>query len=108
MWRCWPSSSAPPTASSPTASNNARGASLRHNSAMAEHPREGQWRLADAQAAQAEWRAVSEILLRQGEAVFASRRWRWGSRLSRPIETLLRWCGRDVPAAQDIAHWRDI
>jgi len=71
-------------------------------------PRELQWRLAEAVATEAELRAVIDVLLREGEAVFDSRRWRLGSALLRPLEFLLRWTGRDLPPAQNIDHWRDI
>jgi hypothetical protein len=67
-----------------------------------------QWQLDEAAATQAELRAVIDVLLREGEAVFASRRWRWGSALLRPLEFVLRRAGRDLPPAQDIAHWRGI
>lgn len=69
-------------------------------------PRELEQQLAEAEAAETQLRAVIDTLLAQGEAVFASRRWRLGAALLRPLEILLRACGRDVPEAQDAAHWR--
>jgi len=70
--------------------------------------RELEWRLAEAEAAAAEWQAVADGLLRESEAVFASRRWRLGSALLRPLEWLLQRVGRPLPPAQDAAHWRDV
>jgi hypothetical protein len=68
-------------------------------------PRELEQQLAEAQAAEAQLRALLDTLLAQGEAVFASRRWRIGAALLRPIEALLRAAGRELPKAQDAAHW---
>ena len=70
--------------------------------------RELEWRLAEAEAAATEWRAVADALVREGEAVFASRRWRLGSVLLRPLEWLLQRAGRPLPPAQDAAHWREL
>jgi hypothetical protein len=69
-------------------------------------PRELEQQLAEAQAAEAQLRALLDTLLAQGEAVFASRRWRLGGALLKPLEALLRACGRELPRAQDAAHWR--
>ena len=67
-----------------------------------------EWQLAEAEATEAELRSVIALLLREGDAVFASRRWRLGSMLLRPLEWVLRGLGCSLPAAQDGAHWRDI
>lgn len=69
-------------------------------------PRELEQQLAQAQAAEAQLRALLDTLLAQGEAVFSSRRWRLGGALLKPLEALLRVCGRELPKAQDAAHWR--
>ena len=82
-----------------------RRTSLRHNPAMTPTPQELVQRLAEAEAAQAELQALIDVLLREGEAVFASRRWRLGAALLRPLEALLRVLGRPLPPAQDAAHW---
>jgi hypothetical protein len=68
--------------------------------------RELEQQLAEALATEAQLRALIDTLLEQGDAVFASRRWRLGSALLRPIEAVLRACGRALPRAQDAAHWR--
>ncbi len=72
---------------------------------MTPTPQELVQRLAEAEAAQAELQALIDVLLREGEAVFASRRWRLGAALLRPLEALLRALGRPLPPAQDAAHW---
>lgn len=65
-------------------------------------------RLAESRHTEAELRRVIDILLGEGEAVFASRSWRVGRALTRSIDTLRRLFGRHVPPAQDAAHWRAI
>jgi hypothetical protein len=64
-------------------------------------------RLAEAEAAAAQWRGVAETLVGEGEALFASRRWRLGTLLLRPVEALLRTLGRPLPPAQHAAAWRE-
>lgn len=65
-------------------------------------------RLAESQHTEAELRRVVDILLAQGDAVFASRSWRLGRGLLAPLETLLRRLGRGGGVAQDTQHWRGI
>lgn len=65
-------------------------------------------RLAEAQHTETELRRVIDILLVQGEAVFASRSWRLGRAALLPVEWLLQRLGRVGGVAQDTAHWRDI
>ncbi|MCQ4165681.1 hypothetical protein [Tahibacter harae] len=62
-------------------------------------------RLAESRHTETELRRVIELLLREGEAVFASRSWQLGRALLRPLEWLLR---RAPGSAQDAAHWRRI
>lgn len=65
-------------------------------------------RLAEARHTEAELRQVIDILLGEGDAVFASRSWRIGRAVTRSIERLQRLFGRTAPAAQHAAHWRTI
>jgi hypothetical protein len=65
-------------------------------------------RLAEAQHTETELRRVIDMLLQQGDAVFASRSWRLGRGLTRGVEWLLRRLGRDSAVAQDSGHWRRI
>lgn len=65
-------------------------------------------RLAEARHTETELRRVIEILLGEGEAVFASRTWRFGRVLAGGIDGLRRLFGHSVPPAQDTAHWRAI
>ena len=65
-------------------------------------------RLAESQHTEAELRRVIDILLNEGEAVFASRSWRLGRSLTRGASWLLRRLGRDSGVAQDSAHWQRI
>lgn len=65
-------------------------------------------RLAESRHTEAELRRVIDILLTEGDAVFASRSWRLGRALTRAVEWLQRCFGRTPAAAQDVAHWRRI
>lgn len=65
-------------------------------------------RLAESRHTETELRRVIDILLVQGEAVFASRSWRLGRLLLAPLEWLLRRSGRGGGSAQDSAHWHRI
>ena len=65
-------------------------------------------RLAESQHTETELRRVVDILLMQGEAVFASRSWRLGRGLLAPLDWLLRRLGRGAAVAQDTRHWREI
>lgn len=65
-------------------------------------------RLAESQHTETELRRVVDILLAQGEAVFASRGWRLGRALLAPLEWLLQRLGRGAAVAQDTRHWREI
>ena len=63
-------------------------------------------RLAEAAHTEAELRKLLDILVGEGEAVFASRSWRLGKRLTDLAATLLRPFGFRAAPAQDAAHWR--
>ncbi len=65
-------------------------------------------RLAESRHTEAELRRVIDILLSEGDAVFASRSWRVGRGLVRIAEWLQRLVGCTPAAAQDSAHWRRI
>jgi hypothetical protein len=62
-------------------------------------------RLAESRHTETELRRVIDLLLREGEAVFASRSWTLGRALLRPLEWLLR---RPAGSAQNAAHWQRI
>jgi hypothetical protein len=65
-------------------------------------------RLAESRHTETELRRVVDILLAEGDAVFASRSWRLGRAAVRAVEWLQRRLGRTPPPAQDAAHWRGI
>lgn len=65
-------------------------------------------RLAESRHTEAELRRVIDILLAEGDAVFASRSWRLGRALVRVAQWLQQRLGRTPAAAQDAAHWRRI
>lgn len=65
-------------------------------------------RLAESRHTETELRRVIDIVLAEGDAVFASRSWRIGRALTRAVERVQRLFGRAVPAAQHAAHWRAI
>jgi hypothetical protein len=65
-------------------------------------------RLAEAAHTESELRRIVDILLAEGDAVFASRSWRWGRRLTGIAAALLRPFGVASPPAQDAAHWHRI
>jgi hypothetical protein len=70
--------------------------------------RELELRLAESRHTETELRRVIDILLSEGDAVFASRSWRLGRALTRLAERVQRLFGRRVPEAQHAAHWRAI
>lgn len=70
--------------------------------------RELELRLAESRHTETELRRTIDILLGEGDAVFASRSWRLGRALTRLAERLLRAIGRNAPPAQHAAHWRAI
>lgn len=70
--------------------------------------RELELRLAESRHTEAELRRVIDILLTEGDAVFASRSWRLGRAVTRVAEWLQRRLGGTPAAAQDAAHWRRI
>lgn len=65
-------------------------------------------RLAESRHTEAELRRVIDILLTEGDAVFASRSWRLGRAVTRAVGWLQRRLGGTPAAAQDAAHWRRI
>lgn len=65
-------------------------------------------RLAESRHTETELRRLLDVLLHEGDAVFASRSWRLGRALTRAADALLRLVGRGAPTAQDAAHWRSI
>ena len=70
--------------------------------------RELELRLAESRHTEAELRRVIDILLAEGDAVFASRSWRLGRAVTRAAEWLQLRLGRTPAPAQDAAHWRRI
>jgi len=75
---------------------------------MARSPRELAQRLAEAEHAEHELRALIEILLRENEAVFASRSWRIGNALAGTLRFVLKLAGRGLPLPQHAGHAREI
>lgn len=67
-----------------------------------------QLRLAESRHTEAELRRVIDILLAEGDAVFASRSWRLGRAVTRAAGWLHQRFGGAPAAAQDAAHWRRI
>lgn len=67
-----------------------------------------QLRLAESRHTETELRRLIDILLHEGDAVFASRSWRIGRALTGMADALLRLVGRGAPAAQHAAHWHRI
>ena len=65
-------------------------------------------RLAEAAHTEAELRRLLDILIAEGEAVFASRSWRLGQRLTDIATAVLRPFGFKPAPPQDAAHWRRI
>ena len=65
-------------------------------------------RLAEAAHTERELRGIVDMLLAEGDAVFASRSWRWGRRLTGIVAALLRPFGFVPAPAQDAGHWRRI
>jgi hypothetical protein len=65
-------------------------------------------RLAEAAYTEASLRELVEILLHEGDAVFASRSWRVGATLSGAAGRVLAWFGKPLPPAQSAAHLRAI
>lgn len=62
-------------------------------------------RLAEAAHTETELRKLLDILVGEGEAVFASRSWQLGKRLTDLAATLLTPFGFRAAPAQDTAHW---
>jgi hypothetical protein len=65
-------------------------------------------RLAESRHTETELRRVIDVLLHEGDAVFASRSWRLGRGLTGLVERLRRLLGGAPAPAQDAAHWRRI
>lgn len=65
-------------------------------------------RLAEAAHTEAELRRLLDVLIGEGDAVFASRSWRLGKRLTDMLSAVLRPFGFRPAPAQDAAHWRRI
>jgi hypothetical protein len=65
-------------------------------------------RLAEAAHTEEQLRKLLDILIGEGEAVFASRSWRLGKRLTDIAATLLHPFGFKPAPAQDAAHWHRI
>lgn len=65
-------------------------------------------RLAESRHTETELRRVIDVLLHEGDALFASRSWRIGRRLTGAADWLRRRLGGAPAAAQDAAHWHRI
>lgn len=65
-------------------------------------------RLVEAEHVERELRGLVEILLRENEAVFASRSWRIGHALATVLRFVGKLAGRDLPSPQYAGHAREI